>query len=85
VVGYFRTGLAFYLICVIGAYFLGWFKRIAEWPLISKIILACGPPLLGLGYCFSTQNFRSGMLAPSIIYYVVSLVGGFALKPLDND
>jgi hypothetical protein len=83
VVGYLRTGLAFYLTFVIGAYFVGWFKRIGEWPLISKIILACGPPLLALGHFFSTQNFRSGMLAPGIIYYVVSLVGGFALKRLD--
>lgn len=58
VVGYLRTGLALYLTFVLVAYMVGWFKRITEWPLISKIILACGPPLLGLGYIFSTQNFQ---------------------------
>ena len=83
VVGYLRTGLGLYLTFVIGAWFVGWFKHISEWPLISKIILACGPPLLGLGYFFSTQTFTSGMIAPGVIYYVVSLVGAFALKRLD--
>lgn len=85
VLGYLRTGLAVYLTFLIVAYFVGWFKRITQWPLFTKLVLACGPFLLGLGYILSTQNFTGGMLAPGIIYYVVSLVGVAALKRLDND
>lgn len=83
VMGYLRTGLALYLTFITAAYALGWFKRIMEWPVIAKIILACGPPLLGLGYFFSTLNFTSGMFAPGLIYCILSLVGGYALERFD--
>ena len=83
VVGYLRTGLAVYSTYIVAAYLVGWFKRIAEWPLISKITLACGPPLLGLGYFFSTQIYTSGMMAPGIAYCVLSVVVGIALQRLD--
>jgi hypothetical protein len=79
VVGYLGTGLAVYLAFVIIAYWLGWFRRITEWPLVLKIILACGPPLLGLGYLLSRQNFTVSMLLPGIIYYVVGAVGALTL------
>ena len=82
-VGYIRTGLALYFFFIIAAYLLGWFKRIREWSLISKITLACGPPLLGLGYFFSTENATDGSFALGLIYCVLSLVGGYALQRLD--
>ena len=81
--GYLRTGLALYFTFITGAYALGWLKRFAEWPLITKVILVCGPLLLGLGYFFSTLNFTSGMFAPGLIYCVLGLVGGYALERLD--
>jgi hypothetical protein len=82
-IGYLRAGLALYLVFIVVGAAVGWFKRIGEWPLVSKIILACGPPLLGLGYYFSTQNFTPGMYAPGFIYAALGLVGGYALERLD--
>lgn len=84
VVGYLRVGLAVYLTFLIVACLVGWLKRITEWPLFTKIILASGPPLLGLGYFFSMQRFTLGMLLPGIIYYILGIVGTAALKGLDN-
>ena len=65
---------------------MGFFKRFAEWPLIAKIVLACGPPVLGLGYFYSTQNTltgQSGLFLPGLIYIVLSLVAWYALRRLD--
>lgn len=85
-VGYLRTGFAFYLTFMITSYLVGFFKRLAEWPLIAKITLACGPPVLGLGYFYSTQDTltgQGGMFLPAFIYFALSLVAGYALKRLD--
>lgn len=68
VVGYLRTGIALYAAFITGAYIVGRFKRIRDWPVVSRITLGCGPPLLGLGWYFSTQIFRSGMMLPAFIY-----------------
>src|SRR6185437_5962527 len=83
VIGYLLTGLALYSGFIVVAYLVGWFKRVREWPLISKITLACGPPLLWLGYLFSRGNIADPTFAPGFMYLVLSLVGGFALRRLD--
>lgn len=83
VVGYLRTGLALYSAFIIASYMAGLLKRVAEWPLISKITLACGPPLLGLGYFFSTETTTYAMYAPGLVYCALSLAGGLALRQLD--
>ena len=61
------------------------FKRFAQWPLVSKVTLMCGPMLIGLGCYFSSQKARYAMLVPCFIYCVLSLVTGVALERLDND
>lgn len=84
VFGYVRTGLVLYSAFIVVAYLVGWFRRITEWPIISIITLACGPPLLALGHFFSTRNtLTDHPLAPGFMYLVLSLVGGFALQRLD--
>jgi hypothetical protein len=77
------TGLIPYLVFMGASHITGIFKRLPEWPLVSKITLACGPPMLGLDYFFSTQNFAGGLFMPGYIYIVVGLVAGYALRSLD--
>lgn len=84
VVGYPRTGLALYAAFLLAAYLVGAFRRVFEWPLIAKITLACGPPLMGLGYYFSMQDTTYAMYAPGVIYLVLSLAGGVALRRFDR-
>jgi hypothetical protein len=81
--GFCRGGLSLYAAFMFGSYLAGFFRRFAEWPLLSKITLGCGPPVIGLGYLIWTENFANAMLLPGLIYIALGLVGGHLLKQLD--
>ena len=83
--GYLSTGLLLYAGSIAAAYKFGWFQRVSEWPLLSKITLACGLPLVGLGCYFSTIQTSYGMLIPVLIYAGLSLLGGLQLRRLNSD
>jgi hypothetical protein len=80
VVGYVRSGLVLFSVFMVGAHLMGLFRRITEWPVISKIALACGPTLIVLGCYFSTLKTAYAMLIPGAIYCVLSIAGGLALR-----
>lgn len=82
--GYVSTGLVLYAGSIAVAYKFGWLQRVSEWPLFSKITLACGLPLVGLGCYFSTIQTSYGMLIPVLIYAGLSLLGGLQLRKLDS-
>lgn len=82
-VGYVRSGLALIIVFVLCAYAAGAFKRVREWPLISKISLACTPLIIAIGCYLSTQKFNLTMAVPGLIYAAISFAGGMALRRLD--
>ena len=81
---YVRTGLVLYLFCMWASHKGGWFQRVREWPLFSKITLACGPPLVALGWIFSTIRPSYGMMMPVLLYAALSMIGGLQLRRLDS-
>lgn len=83
--GYIATGLLLYVGSIAAAYKFGWFRRVREWPLFSKIALACGLPLVGLGCFFSTIQTSYSMVIPVLIYASLSLIGGLQLRRLNSD
>lgn len=83
--GYIRTGLLLYLASVAIAYRIGLFRRLREWPLSSKVTLACGPPLVALGWFFSTVQITYTMLIPILLYAALSMIGGMQLRKLNSD
>lgn len=83
VVGYPKAGVALFLAFMIGAYCVGLFKDVSAWPLISKVALACGPPLIGLGWYLSTLKATDVLIAPDVVYGIVSVAGWLALKNVD--
>lgn len=82
-IGYPRSGLALFLVFMVWSYLVGVFKRVSEWPLISKITLACGPPLIALGGYFGTEKTTYAMMMPGLLYCVLSIAGGLALQKFD--
>jgi hypothetical protein len=82
-VGYVRSGLILITIFMIWGYLVGVFKRVAEWPLISKITLACGLPLIGLGGYFARQKPTYTILVPAFVYCLLSIAGGLALRRVE--
>ena len=80
IVGYLRLGLLLVSIFWLGAYAIGLFKRFAEWPIVSKITLACSPPLIGLGCYFSTQKITYAMVIPGLVYLVLAIAGGVTVR-----
>ena len=78
--GYLRSGLILFSLSMIIAFRMGLFRRIPEWPVISKITLACAAPLIGFGCYFSTQRTEYIAWIPGLIYCALSIPGGLALR-----
>jgi hypothetical protein len=83
--GYTVTGLLFYAGSMWAAHRLGWLQRLREWPLLSKIALVSGPPLVALGCFFSTRPPTYRVLIPFLIYVGLSMIGGLLLGRLNSD
>jgi hypothetical protein len=77
--GYVAAGLGLYLIFIAGAFKIGLFDRVREWPTISQVALAAGPILMAAGCYFSRIQTDYYMLIPSVIYALLGICGSRAL------
>ncbi len=77
--GYVPAGLLLYLIFMAGAFKIGLFEQLFEWPTISKIALASGPVLLAMGCYFSAVPTAYFMLIPTFVHAALSIAAWHAL------
>jgi hypothetical protein len=83
VVHYVVSGVSLYLIALVVAYKTGAFEKFERWPMISKIVLYAGGPLIGLALYFSTMPTSYLMLIPFGIHVLLSVVAGLSLRSLN--
>jgi len=77
--GFVTAGVGLYLIFVAGAFKIGLFDRVREWPTISLVTLIAGPILIAAGCYFSTIQTDYYMLIPTFIYTLLIICGYRAL------
>jgi hypothetical protein len=80
VVRYVTWGVGLYLVSLVAAYKIGLFRRLGDWPDISRATLFLGAPLVGLGLYCSTLPLGYWMILPVLVYLVLSIIGSLALK-----
>jgi hypothetical protein len=73
-------GLVLYAIFSIVAYRMGLFGSLSEWPRVSKTALFLGPLLIVVGVYFSTQRTSYWMILPGLLYTILVVLGGLALR-----
>jgi hypothetical protein len=85
VVHFVVAGVVLYLLGLFVSYRTGAFERFGSWPTSSKVAFYMGVPYIALALYFSTRTTTYSMAIPAIIYALVCIVGGLALRTLNAE
>jgi hypothetical protein len=77
--GFVTAGTLLYIVFMAAAVKIKLFRRLQQWPVISKLALFGGPPLIALGLYFSTIQTRYYMVIPLAVYFSISTFGWRAM------
>ena len=80
-VDYEWDGLAFYFLFVLTALWVGLFRQLRDWPVVSKIALLAGPLLLVAAFFFLRISVIGyWTIVPGLLYPVLGMGGTLALR-----
>jgi hypothetical protein len=77
---YVLSGVILYAVAISAAYKMNLFTELRRWPMVSRISLSGGPVVLGFAYYYATQRPTYWMLAPAMLYTILVIIGGLALR-----
>ena len=78
-------GLALYLVFALMAFRAGLFRRLGEWPPVSKVALLVGPLLVASAFVLDIDVIRYWAILPGALYTILSWYGGAVLRKANLD
>jgi len=73
-------GLAFYSAFLLMALRAELFRRLRDWPTISKMALITGPLLVASAFVVNVDVVRYWAILPGVVYTLLAVSGGVALR-----
>ena len=78
-------GVGLYALLWLVSLRLGLFESLRAWPLLPKLVLFAGPLYLATGFILASEGARYWVLAPAMVYTILSVGGGLALRRANLD